>query len=297
MSALSGKLQSGSFAVTTELTPPKGVDLSDLLAKAEALRGYVDGINLTDSPRARMAITPVVAAKFLLDRGLEPIVQFTTRDRNRIALQADILGAAALGVGNAVFMGGDHPSHGDHTDAKAVFDITTIELLQVARALNEGRDMVGNALKGHPSMLLGATVNPGARDFEREIDNTRRKIDAGATFLQTQAIYDAGLLRRFVDALKPDGVDLLAGIIPLKSSKMGVWLNGNVPGIHVPSALIGEMDRVAGDTEAEVRLGIEIAARLVNDVSDCCSGIHLMTMGWERHIPSILAASDLQRTH
>lgn len=295
VSALSKKLAAGTFVVTTELTPPKGTDLADLLAKAEALHDHVDGINLTDSPRARMAVTPVVAAKFLLDRGLEPIVQFTTRDRNRIALQADLLGAAALGVGNAVFMGGDHPSHGDHTEAKAVFDVTTIELLQVARALNEGRDMAGNPLKGSPSLLLGATVNPGAQDFEREIDNTRRKIDAGAVFLQTQAIYDAASLRRFVDVLKPEGVDLLAGIIPLKSSKMGAWLNGNVPGIHVPAALIDAMDRVAGGTQAELEIGIELCARIIADVRSYCSGIHLMTMGWERHIPSILQASGLSK--
>lgn len=294
MSTLSQKIRCGTFVVTTELTPPKGIDLTDLFVKADALTALVDGINLTESPRARMAIEPTAVAKLLLDRGVEPIVQFTARDRNRIALQADILGAAVLGVGNVVFMTGDDPKNGDHPAAKAVFDLNTAQMLQAARSLNEGRDLAGNELKGAPSLFLGATANPASSDFAAEVAATRRKIDAGAQFLQTQALYDASSLLRFVEAVKPDGVALLVGIIPLKSSKMAAWLNANVPGIRVPDAHIAEMEAVAGDAAAEIRVGIDIAARTIRAVRPHCAGVHLMTMGWEKHIPDILRVSGLR---
>lgn len=294
MTTLSEKIRTKSFAVTTELTPPKGVDLSDIFAKADALKGLVDGINLTESPRARMAIEPKSVARLLLDRGVEPIVQFTARDRNRIALQSDILGAAALGVGNVVFMTGDNPKNGDHPDAKPVFDLTTAEMLSVARALHGGHDMTGNELKGAPDLFIGATANPGSKDLAAEVAGTRRKIEAGAQFLQTQALYDAPSLMRYMEALQADDVALLVGIIPLKSIKMATWLNANVPGISVPEALLKEMDSVAGDADAELQKGIEIAARIIREVQSYCAGVHLMTMGWEKHIPEILRASGVR---
>jgi 5,10-methylenetetrahydrofolate reductase len=293
MSALSAKIGSGSFVVTTELTPPKGIDLSDIFARADALRGYVDGINLTESPRARMAIEPTAVARLLLERGVEPIVQFTARDRNRIALQADILGAAALGVGNVVFMAGDDPRNGDHPDAIAVFDLNTVEMLGAARSLNAGRDLSGNALRGVPKLYIGATANPSAQDFDAEVANTRRKIDAGAQFLQTQALYEVAQLERFIDAVKPEGIALLVGIIPLKSSKMAAWLNGNVPGIRVPQALVAEVDAFAGRPEDELKMGIDIAARIARDVRPLCAGVHLMTLGWEQYIPEILEQAGI----
>jgi methylenetetrahydrofolate reductase (NADPH) len=294
MSSLAKKIEQGQFVVTTELTPPKGLDLADLLKKADQLKELVDAINLTESPRARMAIEPTAVAKLLIDRGVEPIVQFTTRDRNRIALQADLLGAALLGVKNAVFMMGDDPKNGDHPEAKAVHDLTTLDVLRTARGLNEGHDLAGNALNGAPSIFIGATANPGAPDFDREVENVKRKIDAGAQFLQTQAIYDPELLARFVQALGSN-VAILAGIIPLKSSKMAAWLNSNVPGIRVPAESIAELDVVAGDVEAELRTSIEMSARIIRAVRRHCAGVHLMTIGWEQHIPAILAAADLKK--
>jgi 5,10-methylenetetrahydrofolate reductase len=294
MSKLSDKILAKAFAVTTELTPPKGIDLSDIFAKADALKGLVDGINLTESPRARMAIEPKSVARLLLERGVEPIVQFTARDRNRIALQSDILGAAALGVSNMVFMTGDNPKHGDHPDAKPVFDLNTTEMLNAARTLRGGKDLAGNELKGAPDLFIGATANPGSKDLAAEVENTRRKIEAGAQFLQTQALYDAPSLIRYVEGLKSDNIALLVGIIPLKSIKMATWLNGNVPGISVPESLLKEMDSVAGDAEAELRKGIEISARIIKEVQSYCAGVHLMTMGWEKHIPAILQAAELR---
>lgn len=294
MSTVADKIIAREFVITSELTPPKGVDLADVFAKAEYLRGHVDAFNLTESPRARMAIAPTAVARLLLDRGIEPIVQITARDRNRIAIQSDILGAAVLGARNFVFMAGDPPAKGDHPDAKPVFDLTSNEMLRAGHELAQGRDMAGNPLRGTPNLFLGATANPGATDLEAEAVNTRRKIDAGAQFLQTQAIYSADTLERFLEAVKPDGVAILAGIIPLKSSKMGAWLNGNVPGIRVPDSLLEEMHGVAG-TDGEVPRGIDIAARTIRAMQNLCAGVHLMALGWEAHIPAIITASEIRR--
>jgi methylenetetrahydrofolate reductase (NADPH) len=294
MSTVADKIIAREFVVTSELTPPKGIDLTDMFAKAQSLKGYVDAFNLTDSHRARMATAPAAVARLLLDRGIEPIVQITGRDRNRIAIQADILGAAALGARNFVFMAGDPPTNGDHPDAKAVFDLNSNQMLRAGHELAQGRDMAGNPLRGTPILFLGATANPGAVDLQAEAVNTRRKIDAGAQFLQTQAVYDRATVEKFLDAVKPDGVAILAGIIPLKSSKMGAWLNANVPGIRVPDALLQEMHSVAG-TDGEIARGIDIAARTIRDIEKLCAGVHVMGLGWEAHIPAILQASGLRR--
>jgi methylenetetrahydrofolate reductase (NADPH) len=294
MSLLADKIAARQFVITTELTPPKGIELSDVFAKADALRGLADAINLTESPRARMAIEPKSVARLLIERGHEPIVQFTARDRNRIALQSDILGAAALGIRNAVFMTGDDPKNGDHPDAKPVFDLNTMEMLKAARAMNAGSDMAGNELKGAPKLFLGATANPGANDLDTEAENTQRKIKAGAQFLQTQAVYDAESILRLTSAVKLDGVALIVGIIPLKSSKMARWMNESIPGIHVPETLIKEMDAVAGDADAELRVSIEITTHIIGMIKPHCAGIHLMMMGWEKHIPVFLKTAGIR---
>jgi methylenetetrahydrofolate reductase (NADPH) len=292
MTKLEEKIRAKAFVVTTELTPPKGTDLTELFAKADALKGYADAINLTESPRARMAVEPKAVARLLIERGLEPIVQVTARDRNRIAIQADLLGASLLGVGNFLFMTGDNPKNGDHPDAKSVFDLTTLDMLAAARGLREGHDMTGNELKGAPQSFLGATGNPCAADMTFELENTRRKIEAGAQFMQTQAIYDTDALARFVDAANLGDTALLAGVIPLKSAKMAAWLNGNVPGIRVPQALIDEME--AAGPEGEAAKGVEIAARILREIRKLCAGVHIMAIGWEARIPEILRASGLR---
>jgi methylenetetrahydrofolate reductase (NADPH) len=291
MSMLEEKLRSTDFVVTTELTPPKGIDLSEFFAKADALKGIVDAVNITESPRARMAVEPKSVGHLLQDRGVEAIVQITARDRNRIAIQADLLGGCLLGIGNFVFMTGDDPRNGDHPEAKGVFDLTTVELLNAARSLRSGRDLSGNDLNGAPRMFLGSTMNPGSQDLAREIDNTRRKIDAGSQFFQTQAIYDTDSLERFLDAAKLGSVPLLAGVIPLKSAKMGAWLNTNVPGIRVPSALLEELERAG--PEGEAAKGIEIAARTIRRLRNICGGVHVMAIGWEHRIPDILRAAGV----
>ena len=291
MSLLEEKIRSTNFVVTTELTPPKGIDLSEFFAKADALKSSVDAINITESPRARMAVEPKSVAHLLQDRGIEAIVQITARDRNRIAVQADLLGACLLGIGNFLFMTGDDPKNGDHPEAKGVFDLTTIELLSAARSLRSGQDLSGNDLHGAPHMFLGSTMNPGSQDLAREVENTRRKIDAGSQFFQTQAIYDTDSLARFLDAAKLGNVPILAGVIPLKSLKMGVWLNTNVPGVHVPSVVLEELERAG--PEGEAALGIEIAARTIRRLRNISSGVHVMAIGWEHRIPELLQAAGV----
>jgi 5,10-methylenetetrahydrofolate reductase len=291
--SLAAKIAAQQFIVTGELTPPKGTDLSKLFATADLLRPWVDAINVTESPRARMAMDPRAVARLLLDRGIESIVQVTSRDRNRIAVQSDLLGAAALGLRNFVFMGGDSPAGGDHPDAKPVFDLTASGLLAAAEALRNGRDYAGNELSGTPELFLGATANPGAPKFEAEVENTRRKIDAGARLLQTQAVYHGDQIRRFIDAVKPDGVAVLAGVIPLKSEKSGPWLNANLPGVSVPADMLAAMDAAARDGMARER-GIELAARVVREMRDVCQGVHIMAIGWEAEVPGILSMAGVK---
>ena len=276
------------FAVTAELNPPKGADLAPLLAKAEALRGIVDAFNLTDSHTARMSMAPIAAARLLLDRGLQPILQLTCRDRNRIALQADALAADALGVRAILTMTGDHPRGGDHPDAKPVFDIDSTALLRGLDALRRGNDMSGAALSGAPDLLLGAVVNPGAPDLDAELRRMQEKIDAGARFFQTQAVYDPAAFERFIRRAEGCGAHILAGCIPLKSANMARNLNANVPGISVPDALIREMD-AAQDRRAA---SAAIAARVIREIRPMCQGVHIMAIGWESLIPEIISRSE-----
>ena len=292
-SSLAAKVAAKKFVVTGELTPPKGIDLTRLFATAELLRGSVDALNVTESPRARMAMDPRAVGKLLQDRGIEVIVQVTSRDRNRIAVQSDLLGAAALGLKNFVFMGGDSPAGGDHPDAKPVFDLTASGLLQAAEALRNGKDFAGNPLQGAPELFLGATANPGAKNFEAEVENTRRKIDAGAKLLQTQAIYHVDQLQRFIDAVKPDGVAVLAGIIPLKSEKSGPWLNANLPGVVVPDDMLADMEQAARDGRAKER-GVELAARVIREMLGTAQGVHIMAIGGEAEVPEILRQSGVR---
>lgn len=293
-SSFAAKVAARQFVITGELTPPKGTDLTKLFETAELLRGAVDAINITESPRARMAMDPRAVAKLLLDRGIETIVQVTSRDRNRIAIQSDVLGAAALGLHNFVFMGGDSPAGGDHPDAKPVFDLTASGLLAAGRALRAGQDYSGNALTGAPDLFLGATCNPGATNFAAEVENTRRKIDAGAQMLQTQAVYHGDVLQKFVDAVKPDGCAILAGIIPLKSEKSASWLMANLPGVIVPADMIEAMDAASKAGAARER-GLELTARVVREMKGISQGVHIMAIGWEAEVAQILKAAGLRQ--
>lgn len=285
-------LQSGQFAITTELNPPKGTNVAPMLERAESLRGAVDAFNLTDSHTARMSMSPIAAARLLLDRGFEPILQMTCRDRNRIALQADTLAAAALGVRNIVTMTGDHPGGGDHPDAKPVFDIDSTALLRALAGLRDGKDMSGADLRGSPELFVGAVVNPGADDLDREIGRMEEKIAAGAAFFQTQAVYDAGDFEQFARRVESYGVPIIAGCIMLKSGNMARNFNANVPGISVPDAIIARMDNAAESANARRRESASITAEIIRDIRPMCQGAHIMAIGWEALIPDII-----ERTH
>ena len=289
MSRFADALDSGRFVVTTELNPPKGTDLAPLLKRAEALRGVVDAFNLTDSHTSRMSMAPLGVAHLLLDRGIEPILQLTCRDRNRLALQSDLLSAAALGVSNLLCMSGDDPRTGDHPDAKPVFDLDAITLLGAIGAMCSGNDMAGNALKGSPSFLAGAVANPGAPDLEFEVRRLEEKVDAGASFFQTQAVYDPDAFADFMTRVQRYNVPVLAGFIMLKSAAMARNFNAGVPGIDVPEVLIQELERAKDRAAASV----EIAARIIAKIRPLCQGVHLMAVGWEARIPQVLECAGL----
>jgi 5,10-methylenetetrahydrofolate reductase len=292
MGTLFNALSTSKFLVTSELTPPKGTDLSDLLQKAEALRHYVTAFNLTESHTARMSMDPVAAAHLLLDQGIETIVQMTARDKNRIAIQAGILGAAALGISNIVFMGGDPPKNGDHPEAKPVFDLYSSQLLEAAHSLASGTDFAGNPLKGTPHLTVGAIVNPGAKNLTDEIENLRRKEDSGAEFFQSQAVFEPSAFESFMEKARPTK-PVLAGIIPIKSVKMATYMNEKVPGIQIPESLIKEIASAGDDRDRISRVSIDIAGRTLRTLRSITRGVHIMAIGLEDKIPAILARSEI----
>ncbi len=289
MQTFSESLKSGKFVVTTELNPPKGTDLRRLFREADALSGMVDAFNLTDSPGANMSMAPIAAAHLMRDREIEPILQVTGRDRNRIAIEGEILAAAALGVTNVLCMSGDPPGRGDHPDAVGVFDLRAETLLEAVSSMNSGTDMYGNDLRGTPSILAGAVANPGADDLDVELARMEEKVRMGASFFQTQAVYDAAAFETFMETARGFGVPVLAGMIVLKSARMARFLDANLPGVSVPDSIIEEMD--SADVPAET--SIEITSRLISDVRDMCDGTHIMAIGWESRIPEILEKSRL----
>ena len=292
MNKLRDAFEQDQFVITTELTPPKGTDLGQLFDKADMLREHVTAFNLTVSHAARMAMDPTAVGHLLLDRGIEPIVQMTSRDKNRIAIQASMLGASALGIRNLVFMGGDPPKNGDHPDAKPVFDLFASQLLEAAHALNSGKDFMGNDLNSPTEFYVGAVVNPGAADIKTEIDNAHRKADAGAAFFQSQAVYDAGAFMGFVETA---GLSqpVLAGIIPIKSVKMAAYMNDKVPGVDIPAGLIERIADAGEDRKKIVEISIDIAATTIRELADTCRGVHVMAIGWEDKIPEILKRAGI----
>ncbi|MBU0763017.1 MAG: methylenetetrahydrofolate reductase [Candidatus Altiarchaeota archaeon] len=284
------KLLAGQFVVTGEIAPKKGVDISGIIEAIKHLRG-VDAVNVTDNQRACVRLSSLAASKILLDNGVEPIYQLTCRDRNRIALQSDLLGAWILGIKNVLVISGDHPSLGDHPYAKPVYDLDSVQLISTIKGLNQGQDLEGNKLNQPADYLIGAAANPGADDLDAEILKVEKKILSGAVFLQTQAVYDVELFKTFMEKVKPLGIPVLAGIVPLKSAKMASFMNENIPGIHVPKHLIQELS----DSDNPTQAGIVQAAKIIKDVKKHCNGIHLMSLGWEDKVQEILQKAGLRQ--
>ncbi len=283
------KLNSGKFIVTSEIGPPKGVDVKEILSDVALVRGRVDAVNVTDLQSSVMRAGPIALCHLIKDMGIEPIFQMTCRDRNRLALQSDLLSASILGIENVLILTGDYPTLGDHPEAKPVFDLGSVQLLEVVKGLQGGKDMKGNPLKGSPHFCVGAAVNPGADPLEPEIIKMEQKIAAGAQFFQTQAVYDIELFKRFTLAVKHLKVPILAGIVLLKSAGMARFMNKNVAGVHVPENLIVEMEQ----TKDRSQKSIEIAARLIKEMKPLCQGVHIMAIGWEKKVPEVVNAAGL----
>ena len=242
MSRLKENLEKGKFVVTGEVGPPKGVDLNKCLHDAETMRGHVTAINVTDLQSAVMRVGSLAVSARLVDRGLEPVYQLTCRDRNRLALQSDLLSAEALGIKNVLCLTGDHPILGDHAEAKPVYDLDSVQLLAAADTLNHGQDMEGHELDSKPDLFLGAVVTPGADPLEPQIVKMKKKIKAGARFFQTQAIYEPDAFKRFMEQVQGFGIPVLAGIVVLKSAAMAKFMDQNVAGITVPADIVEEME-------------------------------------------------------
>ena len=284
------KIQAGRFVVTSEIGPPKGVETKTLLEDAELIKGKVDGINVTDLQSSVMRLGSLAVCALLKQKGFEPIYQLTCRDRNRLALQSDILSAAALGIENLLLLTGDHPAMGDHPEAKPVFDLDSVQLLQVVKKLQEGADMKGNKLIGEPpKFCMGAVVNPGADPLEPQIIKMEKKIAAGAEFFQTQAVYDIKTFENFLSKAKHLKTTIMAGIVLLKSAGMARYMNKNVAGVFVPDNLIKEME----ETKDKQAKSVEIAARLIKELKPMCQGIHIMPIGWDKVVPRVLEAGGL----
>ena len=287
--SLCDKIREKKFILTSEIGPPKGTDIKEMLEDAELLKDRVDAINVTDLQSSVMRVGSLAICRLLIERGIETVFQMTCRDRNRLALQSDLLSASVLGIKNILALTGDHTTLGDHPGAKPVFDLDSIQLLDAIQTLHAGKDMAGKELKGRPEFCVGAVVNPGADPIEPEIMKMEKKIEKGAQFFQTQAIYDIELFKKFMDAAKHLKTTIIAGIVLLKSAGMAKYMNKNVAGVFVPDDLIEEMTK----TQDKSATSIEIAARLIKELKPMCQGIHVMPIGWDKKVPLVLDAAGL----
>ncbi len=291
MSLLQKALESGEFAVTAELAPPKGTDFSHALQNAELFGDRVHAINVTDFQSSSLKATSLAMCKALIDLGLEPVFQITGRDRNRIAIQGEMLSAGFFGVKNLLALTGDHTTVGDNPGAKPVYDLDSIGILQAATMLASGVDMGGNKLEGSPSFFLGASVTPEYDPIELQLIKMKKKIIAGAKFFQTQAVYDIRTMEKFKEVTKHLNTKILVGIIPLKSAGMARFMNKKIPGINVPDELIDRL-KLSKDPMQE---GIKIAGEFIVELKNrnLCDGVHIMAIGAEENVPLILDAAEL----
>ncbi|MDD5072811.1 MAG: methylenetetrahydrofolate reductase [Candidatus Omnitrophica bacterium] len=286
---LKEKIKNKKFMITSEIGPPKGTDVKTILEEARLLKGRVDAVNVTDSQSAVMRLGSLAVSRLLKEEGVEPVYQLTCRDRNRIALQSDALSAAVLGIENILVLTGDHPSRGDHPEAKPVFDLDSVQLIETLKKLESGKDLSGKELKGAPKFCIGAVVNPGADPVEPELIKFEKKLKAGAEFFQTQGVYDVKAFAKFIDKVKQYNTCIIAGIILIKSPDMARFMNKNVAGIFIPDSLINEVEGAADKQDKAV----EIAARTIKELKGLAQGVHIMSLGWNRLVPRILDAAGL----
>ena len=292
MSKLKKALKSGKFVYTSEFGPPKGVNVDKLLEDAEMVRDKVVAVNVTDNQSAVVRVGSMAISHLLAQKGIEPVYQLVTRDRNRIALQSDLLSAWTLGIENVLCITGDHPYLGDHQEAKPVYDLDSVNLVKVVSNLNSGYDMAGNELEGKPDFFHGAVVTPEYDPVELQIIKMKKKIDAGAQFFQTQAVYDTKSFENFMNKVSNFNVPILAGIVVLKSAGMAKFMNNNVAGVFVPDDIIKEMAETP--KEDRKKKAVEISVRIIKEIKPMCQGIHIMPLGWDDTVPQIIEQAELQ---
>jgi len=286
-------LKSGKFLVTSEVAPPKGTNLEKMHHHIELLKDKVDAMNVTDHQSSVMRFPSLGGVLLVKEMGGEPILQMTCRDRNRLALQADLLFAASRGIHNVLCLTGDSVILGDHKEAKGVFDMDSSQLLATIRRMEKGKDLGGNDLDGSVSFCAGAIVTPEANPLEPQLIKFEKKIEAGAEFIQTQAVYDLDNFKKFMEYAKQFPVKILAGIILLTSAPMARFMNKNVAGVNVPQDLIDEMASAAKGRALDK--GIEIAGRMIKRIKKekMCDGVHIMAIGREELVPDIISAAGL----
>ncbi|MGC8937427.1 MAG: methylenetetrahydrofolate reductase [Thermodesulfovibrio sp.] len=288
MSNLKKKLMNGDFVITVEITPPKGPEISQMVNKLQELKLLVDAVNFTDNPSGKMRMCSLAACKISLDLGFEPVLQMTCRDRNRIGIQSDLLGAHALGIRNLLVMTGDHPILGDHKEAKPVYDIDSSILLKMVNNLNRGIALNGNELNGKTDFFYGAVVNPNADPLMPQLKRFEQKLKMGAEFFQTQMIFELALLEKFMEHAGKFNTKVIAGIVIIRSKKMLHYLASKVPGVNVPEWLIDRVEKLKED-DVE-KFGLNFSAKLVLDIIDkkLCHGIHIMAFSKVEEVKNLL---------
>ena len=283
----------GQFVVTAEVGPPKGIDASHVVAEAKEYLSGITAVNVTDNQSSVMRMGSLPACVMLKNAGLTPILQLTCRDRNRIALQSELLGAAALGIDNILCLTGDHTKMGDHKGAKPVFDLDSVSLLHTVCQLEQGVDLGGNPLVGPaPKFAKGAVVSPCSDSVDAQLAKMERKVMAGAEYFQTQAVFDSEKFISFMEQAKQFGKPVQLGVIIPKSAGMAKFMNKNVAGVHVPQWMI---DELAADKE-KAKLGItgvELAAKVIKECRPYCQGLHIMALGWEAKVPELLKLAGI----
>ena len=300
LSNLQKILSQGKFAVTAECGPPRGANQDVITKKIELLKGYVDAVNVTDNQTAIVRMSSIAASVHVIGAGLEPVMQMVVRDRNRIAIQSDIMGAYSLGIRNILCLSGDHQKFGSQPDALNVFDIDSINLIRVVKDMrDQGKDMSGHDLDVAPAMFIGAAANPFADPFEYRVLRLAKKINAGADFIQTQCIYNMDRfkewIKRAVDQGLTEKVYILGGVTPLKSAGMARYMNSKVAGMDIPDEIIKRMDGAAKDKQIEE--GLKICMETIEQLReiDGVSGIHIMAIGWEEVVSRIVKEAGLKK--
>ena len=283
----------GQFVVTAEVGPPKGIHVDHLVEEAKEYLSGITAVNVTDNQSSVMRMGSLPTCVALKSAGLTPIFQVTCRDRNRIGLQSDLLGAAALGIDNILCLTGDHTTLGDHPGAKPVFDLDSVSLLHTVSQLEKGVDLGGNTLVGEPPKFAkGAVVSPCSDSVDAQLAKMERKVMAGADYFQTQAVFEPEKFIRFMEQAKQFGKPVQLGVIIPKSAAMAKFMNNNVAGIHVPQEMI---DALAADKERAKAgvTGVEIAAKIIRECRPYCQGVHIMALGWESKVPELLKLAGI----